>query len=56
MIVEVDGGHHLSKENIQKDKARDKYSDSLGFRVLRFSDKDVFKNIEGVLQKIFDHL
>ena len=51
LIVEVDGGQHLSNENIQKDKARDKYLDSLGFRVLRFSDRDVFKNIEGYFRK-----
>ena len=35
---------------------RDNYLGSLGFTVLRFSDKDIFKNIEGVLQKIFEHL
>lgn len=56
LIVELDGGQHLANENIKKDKIRDNYLDGLGFRVLRFSDKDVFKNIEGVLQKIFDHL
>jgi very-short-patch-repair endonuclease len=28
----------------------------LYFRVLRFSDREVFKNIEGVLERIFEHL
>ena len=56
LIVEVDGGHHYVNENIQKDKTRDNYLGSLGFTVLRFSDRDIFKNIEGVLQKIFDEL
>ena len=56
LIVEVDGGHHYMSENTEKDEARDKYLESLGFRVLHFSDRDVLKNMEGVLQKIFDHL
>ena len=56
LIIEVDGGHHYAGKNIQKDKERDKYLGSLGFRVLRFSDRDVFKNMEGVLQRIFDNL
>jgi len=56
LIVELDDGQHLANENIKKNKIRDNYLDGSGFRVLRFSDKDVFKNIEGVLQKIFDHL
>jgi very-short-patch-repair endonuclease len=56
LIVEVDGGHHYSSENIQKDELRDNYLNNLGFTVLRFSDRDIFKNIDGVLQEIFDHL
>ena len=56
LIVEVDGGQHYSKENIVKDVARDKFLGDLGFRVLRFSNSDVFKNIEGVVTRIYDHL
>ena len=56
LIVEVDGGHHYSSENIQKDKKRDDYLINLGFTVLRFSDRDIFKDIDGVLQDIFDRL
>ena len=56
IIVEVDGGHHYSSENIKKDELRDTYLSGLGFTVLRFSDSDIFKNIDGVLQEIFDHL
>jgi very-short-patch-repair endonuclease len=50
IIVEVDGGHHYSGENIKKDEWRDTYLSGLGFTVLRFSDRDIFKNIDGVLQ------
>ena len=56
LIVEIDGGQHYSKENIVKDELRDKFLSDLGFRVLRFSNSDVFKNIEGVVEEIYNHL
>ena len=56
LIVELDGGQHYSEENIEKDEARDKFLKDLGFRVLRFSNSDVFKNIEGVVEEIYNHL
>jgi len=56
LIVEIDGGQHYSKENIVKDVARDKFLGDLGFNVLRFSNSDVFKNIEGVVREIYNHL
>ena len=56
LIVEIDGGQHYSEENIVKDEARDKFLSDLGFRVLRFSNSDVFKNIEGVVKEIYNHL
>ena len=56
VIVELDGGHHYTQEGIRRDLVRDNYLDSLGFTVLRFSDREVFKNIEGVLERIFEHL
>ena len=56
VIIELDGGQHYRQEGNRRDQVRDKYLESLGFRVLRFSDREVFKNIEGVLEKIFEHL
>ena len=34
-IIEVDGSQHLTPSGIEKDKNRDLYLNSLGFRVLR---------------------
>jgi len=56
LIVEIDGGQHYSEENTLKDEARDEFMNDLGFKVLRFSNADVFKNIEGVVKRIYDHL
>jgi very-short-patch-repair endonuclease len=56
LVVEIDGGQHYAEENIVKDEARDKFLSGLGFRVLRFSNSDVLKNIEGVVTDIYYHL
>jgi len=56
LIIELDGGQHYTNEGMQKDKERDKYLSELGFRVLRFSDRDVLKNIAGVIDEILKYL
>ena len=56
LIVELDGSQHYSKEGTEKDRMRDNYLSGLGFTVLRFSDREVFKNMEGVLERIYEHL
>jgi very-short-patch-repair endonuclease len=56
LIVELDGGQHYTEEGKRRDQVKDKYLESLGIIVLRFSDREVFKNIEGVLERIFEHL
>ena len=52
LVIEVDGSQHFTDENIAYDKARDEYLKSLGLTVLRFTNSDVMKNIEGVLENI----
>jgi len=56
VVVEVDGGQHYEEEGVQKDKVRDQYMEKLGFRVMRFSSRDVFKNLDGILLTIYDNL
>ena len=56
VIVELDGGQHYTQEGIRRDQVRDNYLESLDFTILRFSDREVFKNIEGVLERIFEQL
>jgi very-short-patch-repair endonuclease len=56
LIVELDGGQHYTEEGKRRDQVKDKYLESLGIIVVRFSDREVFKNIEGVLERIFEHL
>ena len=52
LIVELDGGiHELQKEY---DAEREEYLRSLGFRIIRFKNEEVFKNLKGVLQRIVE--
>ena len=56
LIIEVDGSQHYEEEGIEKDKIRDEYFESLGLKVLRFTNLDVLKNINGVLEKIYEEV
>ena len=56
LVIEVDGEQHYTNEGKQKDRIRDEYMNSVGLKVLRFSDIDILKNIEGVVMTILQHL
>jgi very-short-patch-repair endonuclease len=53
LVIELDGGQHYSDLGEIKDAARDGYMTSIGLKVLRFSDGDVFQNLTGVLERIW---
>jgi very-short-patch-repair endonuclease len=40
---------------MKKGEIRDDYMKNLGLRVLRFSDRDIFKNLQGVLEAIWEN-
>jgi very-short-patch-repair endonuclease len=52
LIVEADGFQHAESP---RDKARDAYLESQGWKVLRFWNNEVLQNREGVLETIFAH-
>ena len=54
LIVEVDGGQH-STEHL-KDERRTRYLSQLEYKVLRFWNHDVLKNINAVLEMIHVNL
>ena len=54
IVVEIDGGQHFSDQGRARDKLRDEWLISQGYRVLRFSNIEVLKNIDGVLKKLTD--
>jgi very-short-patch-repair endonuclease len=56
IVIEVDGGQHYSLEGREKDRVRDDYLADAGIKVLRFSDREVLKDIEAILEKIWMNL
>lgn len=56
LIIELDGSQHYSEIGKSKDQSRDTVLLGTGLKVLRFSDKEVFHNINGVLERIWSHL
>jgi very-short-patch-repair endonuclease len=56
LIIEIDGGVHLSNESKEYDRIRDKYFTSLDYSVLRFLNSEIEKDINKVITKIKSYL
>jgi very-short-patch-repair endonuclease len=52
LVIELDGGQHLSDDQEVADSRRSAIIEAKGFRVLRFSNHDVMTNRTGVLETI----
>ena len=52
LIIELDGAVHLNFATQNYDYERQQKLESLGFKVLRFENKEVFENLEGLLNEI----
>ncbi|WP_019868156.1 endonuclease domain-containing protein [Methylovulum miyakonense] len=50
LIIELDGGQHATQQD--QDEQRTRFLESLGYRVLRFWNHDVIRDIESVLEAI----
>ncbi len=54
LAVEIDGGQHYTVKGSVKDTRRDRYLRTQGLTVLRFSDREVFENLNGILERIVE--
>jgi very-short-patch-repair endonuclease len=54
LIIELDGSQHLEQQ--EYDQARTEYLKSRGYRVLRFWNSDVIKDLDGVIRAIMQAL
>jgi very-short-patch-repair endonuclease len=52
LVVEVDGESHDFESRLRHDQKRDAWFASRGYRVLRFTNDDVMRNLEGVVLAI----
>ena len=53
LVVELDGGHHNEPLQAAHDAVRDAVLSKAGYRVLRFPNSAVRRNIDGVMQTIW---
>jgi very-short-patch-repair endonuclease len=52
LCIELDGAGHFTDGGYEYDTARTEYLDAHDIFVIRFENKDVFENTEGVLEEI----
>ncbi len=52
LVVELDGSAHDSETAWQRDEGRTAYLVNLGLHVIRFENREVMENMEGVLSEI----
>lgn len=53
LAIELDGDSHAERQS--RDRAKDEALAREGIGVIRFHDRQVKENLEGVLQVIYDH-
>jgi len=56
IIVEVDGSQHSEENQRKGDKKRDAYLSELGFQVIRFWSWEVMKNIDEIVDELWNRL
>ena len=52
LVIEIDGDSHAEPEQQLYDQARTEWLEQQGMRVIRFTNREVETNIEGVLEEI----
>jgi very-short-patch-repair endonuclease len=52
LVIEVDGATHSTDEELARDAARTTMLAAQGFALLRFTNDEVFRNLDGVLETI----
>ncbi|AKQ46342.1 hypothetical protein TH63_13055 [Rufibacter radiotolerans] len=54
LVIEVDGGSHQNIGTQRADEERDQWLKAQGFTVLRFTNEEIYQNVERVLWAIED--
>ena len=56
LIVEIDGDTHAERQIQQEDKERTAYLESLGYTVIRYNNRDIMNNVDGVFEDLTNKL
>ena len=52
LVVEIDGDTHADPEQIAHDSERTRYLESAGFKIIRFTNRDVRESLASVIRQI----
>ncbi len=52
LAIEIDGDSHFMLGAEEQDKARQEHIETFGIKFLRFTNDDIYKNIDGVCQVV----
>ena len=56
LIVELDGGHHNNDDVAERDRLRQSWLESEGYRVIRFWNSEIASDLTAVLERIYVEL
>ena len=56
LAIELDGESHFEESAVIYDAMRQEYIESLGIKVLRFTNDEVKENLQGVIEFITRHM
>ena len=54
LCIEIDGDSHTEPDQIKYDAARTQWLNAEGYRVIRFTNREVFQHVEAVVQAVAD--
>ncbi len=56
LAIEIDGPtHYRTKQAKVYDERRQQFIEQFGIKIVRFSNHDIYNNIDGVLNRIINH-
>ncbi len=56
LIIEVDGATHGEDNEIAYDARRTEFLETQGWKIIRYGNEEIYKNIDDVLDDIYAHL
>ena len=56
LVIEIDGATHSTEEELAYDRKRTELLQGLGWRVIRFTNDEVFTDVDGVVEAIWEAL
>jgi very-short-patch-repair endonuclease len=56
LAIEIDGESHFQPGAMERDTDRQRYIESFGIQFLRFTNADIYENLDGVIEKIAEYI